>query len=85
MTARLKQTGYVIINIDGIVIAEEPRVSSYIDGMRENIANITGLAFGAVSIKATTTEKMGFTGRGEGIAASAICLIDGVAPTEQNV
>lgn len=85
VTVRLKQAGHVIINIDGTVIAEEPRVSSYIHAIRENIANITGLAVGAVSIKATTTEKMGFTGRGEGIAASAVCLIDGAAPTEQNV
>ena len=85
VTERLEQAGYVIVNIDGTVIAEEPRVAPYIQAMRKNIADITRLGFDAVNIKATTTEKMGFTGRGEGIAALAVCLIDRSPSPQQDV
>ena len=63
-------------NIDAIIIAEAPKCSPYIDEMRRNIANTLDISTGAVSIKATTEEGLGFTGKGEGIAASAVAVID---------
>ena len=65
-----------IANIDATVIAEKPKMAPYIDLMRENIANDCAIAIEQTSIKATTTEKMGFTGRGEGIAATAVVLLE---------
>ena len=64
-----------INNVDAVIIAEEPKLSPYIPAMKARIAQILGVGESQVSIKATTTEKMGFTGRGEGIAASAVCLV----------
>lgn len=67
---------YRIENIDCIVIAQRPRLSMYIEQMRKNIATDLGLNLDAVNIKATTEESLGFTGRGEGISAHAVCLIE---------
>ena len=67
---------YRIENIDCIVIAKRPRLSMYIEQMRKNIATDLGLNLDAVNIKATTEESLGFTGRGEGISAHAVCLIE---------
>ncbi len=67
--------GYRIINIDSTVCLEEPRLAPYINAMRTTIASIAGISADAVNVKATTTEKMGFTGRGEGIVALAVCLL----------
>ena len=67
---------YRIENIDCIVIAQRPRLSMYIEQMRKNIATDLGLNLDAVNIKATTEESFGFTGRGEGISAHAVCLIE---------
>ena len=72
----LDEAGYIIVNIDAVAICERPRISTYVETMRANIAADTGLDIDAINIKGTTTEKMGFTGRGEGIAASAVCLIE---------
>ena len=72
----LKENGFKVVNIDATVIAQEPKLSSYIDEMRSNIAVACGLKKTAVSVKATTEEHLGFTGRGEGISAVAVCLID---------
>lgn len=73
---RIGRAGYEVINIDATIIAERPRIAAHTTRMRENIAADTGIVLDAVNVKATTTEKMGFTGRGEGIAACAVCLID---------
>ncbi|MGE4615578.1 MAG: 2-C-methyl-D-erythritol 2,4-cyclodiphosphate synthase [Gammaproteobacteria bacterium] len=78
VTELLREAGYALCNIDATVIAEQPRISPFVRAMRENIAADTGLAIDAISIKATTTERMGFTGRGEGIAASAVCMVEAV-------
>ena len=67
--------GYHLINADCTLIAQAPRMAPYIESMRTNIAADCGVGADAVSIKATTTEKLGFTGRGEGIAAQAVVLI----------
>lgn len=76
VTAKLRQSGYRVVNIDATVIAEMPRVSPHVEAICKNIAADTGLAETAVNVKGTTMEKMGFTGRGEGIAASAVCLVE---------
>lgn len=64
-------------NVDITIIAERPKLAPYIDKMRENIAMALEMPIGAVNVKATTTEKLGFTGREEGIAAQAVCTIEG--------
>ena len=67
--------GYSLGNADISVICQRPRLAGYIDEMRGNIAQVLNVSIDKVSIKATTTEKLGFTGRGEGIAAEAVCLL----------
>ena len=67
---------YSIINIDATVICELPKLTPYIDRMKNNIALDCGVDINVVNVKATTTENLGFTGRGEGIAAQAICLVE---------
>lgn len=74
--AKLKENGYKIENIDATVLAQRPKLRPYIDDMRTNIAAACGIDVSCVSVKATTEEGLGFTGRGEGIAAHAVCLID---------
>lgn len=74
--AKLKENGYKIENIDATVLAQRPKLRPYIDDMRANIAAACGIDVSCVSVKATTEEGLGFTGRGEGIAAHAVCLID---------
>ena len=68
--------GYRIVNIDATIIAQAPRMAPHVAKMIGNIAADLGLKPAAVSVKATTTERLGFTGRGEGIAAQAIALIE---------
>lgn len=70
------ENGYKVENIDCTVIAQRPKLSGYIDKMRENISRDIGIDICNVNIKATTEEKLGFTGRQEGIAAHAVCLIE---------
>lgn len=71
----LADKGYEISNIDATVICEAPKLSPHTQQMCANIATDCGITLDQVNIKATTTEKLGFTGRGEGIAAEAVCLI----------
>ena len=68
--------GYNINNVDATVIAQAPKLSPFIDEMRNNIANALEISIGRVSVKATTEEKLGFTGAGEGIAAHSVCLVE---------
>lgn len=72
----VKNSGYSVENIDATVIAQAPKLAPYIDEMRANIAKACGCEVSRVSVKATTEEKLGFTGALEGIAAHAVCLID---------
>lgn len=72
----LAQNGYKIVNVDSTVIAQAPKLAPYIVDMRENIAKALKLNIDFVSVKATTEEKMGFTGRKEGISAHSVCLIE---------
>lgn len=71
----LKANNYKIENIDSIVIAQKPKLAPHIEQMRKNIANACGIDLSQVSVKATTEEKLGFTGRLEGISSHAVCLI----------
>lgn len=76
-TARLlDDRGYVIENIDAVVICQKPKLRPYIDIMRKNIADCLALETDQVSVKATTEEGLGFTGRMEGIASKAVCLLE---------
>ena len=75
-TARvLSEHGFVIGNVDVTLVAQRPKIASYIRQMRENISLDLGLALDAVSVKATTEEGLGFTGSGEGMAAHAVALV----------
>lgn len=71
----IKEQHYMIGNIDATIIAQHPKMSPFIEEMRKNIANALQLNFLDIGVKATTEEYMGFTGRGEGIATHAVCLL----------
>ncbi len=71
----LKNSGYYLSNIDITVIAQKPKLATYINEMRTNIASVFSLEDTRVNIKATTEEGLGFTGSGEGISAHAVCII----------
>ena len=71
----LREAGYTVGNIDSTILCQAPKLASHIPAMRQNIASALGIDAGAVSVKATTEEKLGFTGSGEGIAAHAVALI----------
>ena len=73
---KIAAQGYRIVNIDCTIVAQEPRMAPHVARMIGNIAADLGLQPAAVSVKATTTEKLGYIGRGEGIAAQAIALIE---------
>ena len=75
-TEILREKGYSIVNIDATVIAQAPKLRPHIDAMRSNVAANVGIGIDCVSIKATTEENMGFTGRLEGISAHCVCLIE---------
>lgn len=74
---KLSSKNYLIHNLDAVVVAQAPKLAPYIEAMRENLARILGLALEDINVKATTTEHLGFTGRGEGIGAYAVCTIKG--------
>lgn len=77
--ARVHDEGYVVVNVDTTIIAQAPRMAPHIEPMRLNISEDLGIPANCVSVKATTSEKLGFTGRGEGIACQAICLLEPVS------
>ena len=66
---------YKVMNIDATIVAQAPKLAKYIELMRQNIANALDVDIGAISVKATTTEHLGFCGRGEGIEAQAVCIV----------
>ena len=71
----VRQQGYAIVNVDSTLCLEKPKIKPYVPHMQEAIASICGLTIGDVSIKATTTERMGFVGREEGLVAYATVLL----------
>ncbi|MBR1781793.1 MAG: 2-C-methyl-D-erythritol 2,4-cyclodiphosphate synthase [Oscillospiraceae bacterium] len=72
----LREKGYQVVNLDGTIIAQRPKLSPYIPAMREQIARVLEIDPDQINLKATTEEKLGFTGAGEGIAAHAVSLIE---------
>ena len=73
---KVAQKGYRVSNIDATMIAQKPKLKDYISRMEENIASALGLDPERVNVKATTEEKLGFTGTGEGMACHAVCLLE---------
>lgn len=73
--ALIREKGYVIENVDITVVAQKPKLLPYIPAMKKNTAEAMGISEDAVNVKATTTEKLGFEGRGEGISAMAVALL----------
>lgn len=72
----MKRKDFFVENVDVTVIAQAPKLAPYVMKMRENLAERLGIGLDRVSVKATTEEHLGFTGRGEGIAAQAVCLVE---------
>jgi len=72
---RLREEGYTAQNVDATVLLERPKLRPHVDTMRANIATVLGLGRPRISVKATTTEGLGFVGREEGVAAKAVCTI----------
>jgi 2-C-methyl-D-erythritol 2,4-cyclodiphosphate synthase len=72
---KVRERGFRVVNVDATVIAQAPKLAPYIPRMVQHIADDLGVEAGAVNVKATTTERLGFTGRGEGIAAEAVALL----------
>ena len=80
----LREEGYRVINLDSTVIAQAPKLAPHIVAMRENIAADLGMPVGAVSVKAKTAEKLGALGRGEGISAQAMVLIEAIGSNDRD-
>ncbi|MBQ7800206.1 MAG: 2-C-methyl-D-erythritol 2,4-cyclodiphosphate synthase [Oscillospiraceae bacterium] len=74
--ALVKKKGFTVNNVDSIVVAQKPKLAPHIETMRKNIAKAMEIDVSCVSVKATTEEKLGFTGRQEGISAHAVCLVE---------
>lgn len=75
---RVQDEGFSVVNVDATIIAQAPKMAPHVETMRLNIAADLGVPVNRVSVKATTSEKLGFTGRGEGIACQAVCLLEPV-------
>lgn len=71
----VRSKGWEVVNVDMTLLAQRPRIAPYIPAMRETLAKVLGIPQDAVSVKATTTERLGFVGREEGVAAYATCLL----------
>ncbi len=76
VTNELTENGWLIDNVDATIVAEQPRLREFIDGMRQQLSQTLDIAVSQVSVKASTSARLGFTGRGEGIAADAIALLE---------
>lgn len=76
VAATLKERGFKLGNLDATLVAQKPKIAPYITQMRQNIASTLGATINQVNVKATTTEKLGFAGREEGIAAYAVALLE---------
>jgi 2-C-methyl-D-erythritol 2,4-cyclodiphosphate synthase len=76
VTALVVEKGFHIVNVDTVIVCERPKVQPHREAIRERIASILGIGKDRVSVKGKTTERLGFTGREEGIAAYAVCLLE---------
>ena len=77
VVAMIRERGWEIVNVDNTLLAQKPKIAPFVPQMRQTIAEVMGIAVDRVSVKATTTERLGFVGREEGIAAYATCLLQG--------
>lgn len=75
VAAMIRSAGWDIVNVDNTLLAQKPKIAPFVPQMRQTLAEVLGLPVEAVSVKATTTERLGFVGREEGIAAYATCLL----------
>ena len=75
VASKVRSDGFKILDVDSVIAAQRPKISPYRDAMRENLAHAMGVSVENVGVKATTTEKLGFEGREEGISASAVALL----------
>ena len=75
----IEQKGFAVGNIDAMICLEAPKINPHVEQMKVNISKATGIDVGDISIKATTNEALGFIGRGEGIVAYAVCLLEKIA------
>lgn len=73
---KIKSKGFSIINIDSVLILEKPKIASYVSEMKKKLSDVLKISKSSINIKATTTEGLGFSGRGEGAAAQSIALIE---------
>jgi len=71
----ITEAGFSVNNVDSVIVAQQPKLAAYIDGMRENLAGVIDIDIANVNVKATTTEGLGFTGNGEGIASYAVASL----------
>ena len=74
---RIVGDGWEVANVDAVVVCERPKIRDHRDAMRENLAGALGVDPSRISVRGTTTERLGFPGRGEGVAAQAVCLLQG--------
>ncbi len=74
----IKENGYILCNLDATILAQKPKLAPYIEQMRKNISEAIDCDFSQVSVKATTEEKLGFTGEGLGISSHCVCLLEKV-------
>jgi 2-C-methyl-D-erythritol 2,4-cyclodiphosphate synthase len=77
----VKTAGFAVVNLDATIIAQRPKLAGYIPAMRENLSKSFNIPFERLNVKATTTERLGFTGRGEGIAVMAVALLESLSGT----
>ncbi len=75
----LAKNGWQVSNIDATIVAEQPKLRDYIDGMRQQLSQTLGIDISQVSVKASTSARLGFVGRGEGMAAHAVAMIEGIS------
>ena len=75
---KLAENSWQVVNVDSTIVAERPKLRDFIDQMRQRLSQVLGIALNQVSVKASTSDQLGFIGRGEGIAASAVALIESI-------
>ena len=76
---KLKENSWQVVNVDATIVAEQPRLRDFVDRMRQQLSQTLGMAFSQVGVKASTSAQLGFVGRGEGIAACAVALIESIS------
>lgn len=74
----VKNAGYKLLNADITIVCQRPKILPYIEKMRQNVADVLGVDISQINVKATTTEKLGFEGRGEGISSTAVVILENV-------